>query len=229
MSRLFFLFAFLATPSRAWAPSSLPRNRAATMLWTSSNKETNADNAHDNRRQLLQNIAMVAAGSATMLLLPTPPSNALGQRAVGGAEIECREAGNCLETGQLDGAVGWNWGAKDRCDASDPRCGVNGKIGDLPLGQPVPQPVSKVSYVAEIIIDIGRVESGVLHLGFYDDCPGSVKQMLLFLTTGIATTSKLAFENGMGIKSSPVSLLQGGNIPDIVPGKKKQQQQSNDE
>ena len=43
--------------------------------------------------------------------------------------------------------------------------------------------------------------------------------MLLFLTSGMSTTSSLAFENGMGIQSSPVSLLQGGKIPDIVPGK----------
>ena len=45
------------------------------------------------------------------------------QRAVGGAEIKCREEGNCLEKGELDGAVGWNWGGLERCDASDPLCG----------------------------------------------------------------------------------------------------------
>ena len=141
-------------------------------------------------------------------------------RAIG-AEIDCRAQGNCLETGQLDGAVGWNWGGKDRCDAADPRCGPDGKLGDLPRGKPIPAVTNKITHVAELIIDIGREElGGVLHLGFYgDDCPGSVKQMLLFLSSGIATTSKLAFENGMGIKSSPVSLLQGGKVPDIVPGK----------
>ena len=137
-----------------------------------------------------------------------------------GAEADCRAQGNCLELGQLDGAVGWNWGGKDRCDASDPRCGPDGKLGDLPKGKPVPVVTNKITHVAEIVVDIGREETGVLHLGLYgDDVPGSVRQMLLFLTSGIATTSKLAFENGMGIKSAPVSLQQDGKVPDIVPGK----------
>jgi hypothetical protein len=134
--------------------------------------------------------------------------------------VDCRAQGNCLELGQLDGAVGWNWGAKDRCDASDPRCGPDGKLGDLPEGKPIPVVTNKITHVAELIVDIGREETGVLHIGLYgDDIPGSVRQMLLFLTSGITTTSTLAFENGMGIKSSPVSLLQGGIVPDIVPGK----------
>ncbi len=39
------------------------------------------------------------------------------ERAVGGAEKSCREEGNCLEKFEIDGAVGWSWGGKDRCDA----------------------------------------------------------------------------------------------------------------
>ena len=33
---------------------------------------------------------------------------------LGIAEVECRAAGNCLEKMELDGALGWSWGAKDR-------------------------------------------------------------------------------------------------------------------
>lgn len=39
------------------------------------------------------------------------------ERAVGSSEKSCREEGNCLEKFDLDGAVGWNWGGKERCDA----------------------------------------------------------------------------------------------------------------
>ena len=33
---------------------------------------------------------------------------------LGIAEEECRAAGNWLEKMELDGALGWSWGAKDR-------------------------------------------------------------------------------------------------------------------
>jgi len=186
----------------------------------------NIHSVPQQRRQVLQTIfstsaaAAAAAAISAVVMQPPSPASAVAQRAVGGAEVDCRAKGNCLELGQLDGAVGWNWGAKDRCDAADPRCGIDGKIGELPKGRPVPSAVAKITHVAEIVIDVGREETGVLHLGFYgDECPDSVKEMLLFLTSGISTLSKLTYENGMGIKSSPVSLLQGGKIPDIVPGK----------
>lgn len=39
------------------------------------------------------------------------------ERAVGSSERVCREKGNCLENFELDGAIGWNWGGRDRCDA----------------------------------------------------------------------------------------------------------------
>lgn len=178
----------------------------------------NDDNDNTQRRKVIQTTIATAAAA----FLPSQSAQAAVQRAVGGAEIDCRAEGNCLEIGQWDGAVGWTWGANDRCDPSDPRCGPDGKIGEISAGKPIPSVTNRITHVAEIVVDVGprREETGVLHLGLYgDDCPGSVKQMLLFLTSGIATTSKLAFENGMGVKSDPVSLLQGGKIPDIVPGK----------
>lgn len=191
-----------------------------TLLSASTNNANESDNSRQReRRQVLQTLLSTTALSTTLLRKP-PSAQAAAQRAVGGAEVDCRAAGNCLELGQLDGAVGWNWGAKDRCDAADPRCGVDGRLGELPTAQPVPDVVAKITHVAEIIVDVGREETGVLHIGLYGEaCPSSVKQMLKFLTEGISTTSALAFENGMGIKSSPVSLLQGGKVPDIVPGK----------
>lgn len=197
--------------SQAWV--GCKTRNARLSLGLRANPEPNEPEA--NRRWALQALAT----SGFVLLAPSQ-ANAAAQRAVGGAEIDCRAAGNCLDMGQLDGAVGWTWGGKDRCDPTDPRCGADGKLGELPAGKPIPAVTNRITHVAEIVLDIGREETGVLHLGLYgEDCPGSVKQMLLFLTSGIVGTSKLAFENGMGVKSSPVSLGQGGKIPQIVPSK----------
>lgn len=179
------------------------------------------DTSNNNqRRNLLKQT--LATGSA--LLLPSAAANAATtavQTAVGATKAECREAGTCLEQGQLDGVVGWTWGGKDRCDPTDPKCGPDGKLLDeAPRGQPIPTVTNKITHLAEIVLDIGREETVVLHFGLYgEDCPASVKQMLYFLTSGIATTSKLQFENGMGIRSSPVALPQYGKLMDIVPGK----------
>ena len=205
----------------AVAPATRSSAGAPTVLSASANANdpNNSPDQQQERRRVLQTLLSTTTLAAFTAAVPQS-AQAVAQRAVGGAEVDCRAAGNCMELGQLDGAVGWNWGAKDRCDAADPRCGVDGRLGELPAGKPVPEVIAKITHVAEIIIDIGREETGVLHIGLYGEaCPGSVKQMLKFLTEGLSTTSALAFENGMGIKSSPVSLLQGGKIPDIVPGK----------
>ena len=234
MTRLYVILAIVAASlpgSWGFVAHSQQTTIATTKsLFASANTRDDTDASNipkhqqQHRRQVLQSILSTSAAAfaltTTSIITNPQPAQAVAQRAVGGAEVDCRAAGNCLELGQLDGAVGWNWGAKDRCDAADPRCGVDGRLGDLPAGKPVPSVAAKITHVAEVIIDIGREETGVLHLGFYgEECPGSVKQMLLFLTSGMSTTSSLAFENGMGIQSSPVSLLQGGKIPDIVPGK----------
>ena len=67
------------------------------------------DSAKNSSRRRFVRIASAAAAVGFLL-----PKEAHATRAVGGAEIECREAGNCLEKLELDGALGWNWGAKDR-------------------------------------------------------------------------------------------------------------------
>ena len=61
-------------------------------------------------------------------------------RAVGSGERACREQNNCWEVGELDGALGWNWGGRDRCDPADPLCGADGQRRDAAalVGQPVP-------------------------------------------------------------------------------------------
>ena len=211
----------------AWTgtiPGRVLRPRSSTQLFSSplfddnDSSQLNNCNTLETRRQRFQKGNVV--GSLYSILVPEVAS-AAAQRAVGGAENECRAAGNCWETGQLDGAVGWNWGGKDRCDATDPRCGPDGKLLDeLPAGKPIPKVTNKITHVAQITIDVGREETNFLRIGLYgEDCPGSVKQMLQFLTKGIATTSSLAFENGMGIKSSPITLLEGGIVPNLVPGK----------
>ena len=86
-----------------------------------------------------------------MILTQPLSANAAVSRAIGGAEAECRAAGNCLETGNWDGAVGIAWGGKDRCDASDPKCGPDGKLRDeAPAGDPVPKPTNKITQIVEL-------------------------------------------------------------------------------
>ena len=170
------------------------------------------------RRQFL---SFVVGGCTSSLLLPTSPATAV-TRAIGGAEEACRAAGNCLEIGELDGAVGWTWGAADRCDATDPRCGPDGKLlDDIPTGEPVPVANSKITDAVEISFVIGRTESFSLRLGLYgDDASASVKQFLEFLTDGLTTTSSLTFENGMGIRAVPVAMSRGGVLGQIVPSQR---------
>lgn len=191
--------------------------------------DNNNDDVHrkkeyqSDRRQFL-NFAAIAAVVPTSALLTNPlPSNAAVERAIGGAEEDCRAAGDCLERGELDGALGWTWGGKDRCDATDPRCGPDGKLRDeAPTGEPVPSVTNKITKVVELTFVVGREkEVGVIRLGLYgDDAPASVLQFLQFVTRGLKTMSELAFENGMGVQSVPVSLLRGGILGQIVPNQR---------
>jgi cyclophilin family peptidyl-prolyl cis-trans isomerase len=113
--------------------------------------------------------------------------------------------------------VGWNWGGKDRCDASDPQCGPDGKLRGEIVGKSVPPEISQITCVAVIRIDVGREESGVLRLGFYGkDAPASVEQLASFLSEGLETLASNG--NRLGSTSIPVSLTCGGVIDTIVPG-----------
>jgi len=170
------------------------------------------------RRQFL-------VGAAAVGLLAThPPASLAVERAVGSAEQSCRERGDCLEKGEWDGAVGWQWGGKDRCDATDPRCGPDGVLRDAPVaGDPVPPTEGlKVTHQVELSFNIGKEESGVLRMGLYGEaCPKSVAQLVdFFSSSGLATSSKLMFEQGYGITSTPVSMAKGGMLNGISPGQR---------
>jgi len=172
------------------------------------------------RRRFLKD-ALV--GGAAVFLGPTGiPGAARAEvsRAIGSGEQACRQAGNCLEVGEWDGAIGWNWGGKDRCDATDPRCGPDGRLresGEI-VGKAVPNPSgSAITHVATIQLDVGRDETGLLKIGLYgDDCPGSVAQFLDLLSpTGFTTLTST--ENLMGTQTSPVSLASGGVVDAVTP------------
>jgi cyclophilin family peptidyl-prolyl cis-trans isomerase len=71
-------------------------------------------------------------------------------------------------------------------------------------------------------MDIGerREEAVFIRFGLYgDDCPSSVKQMLQFLTTGLSSMDKETLDNSIGIQTAPVSLIEGGAVPNICSGK----------
>mmetsp|Transcript_12359 Transcript_12359/g.25528 ORF Transcript_12359/g.25528 Transcript_12359/m.25528 type:complete len:359 (+) Transcript_12359:60-1136(+) len=204
---------------------TIGKNMKVVMLLLVSIQELSALSIRDrsakttsSRRRFVEGIASAAA--AGFLL----PEQAHATRAVGGAEIECRAAGNCLEKFELDGALGWNWGAKDRCDASDPNCGPDGKLRDSPLvGDQVPDPMDlSITHVVQISFAIGRSdEDCIVRLGLYgNDVAASVEEFLNIVSpSGLKTTSDLMFENGMGVDVIPVSLTRGGIVGQIVPGK----------
>jgi len=199
---------------------------SSSSAWISSGKKDapklqmdeslDGSSSSSSRRNFL-NVGITATSS--MLLFPDS-SDAV--RAIGGAEEDCRAAGNCLEIGEWDGALGWTWGGKDRCDATDPKCGPDGKLRDsAPSGESVPTISNKITQVVAISFDIGRTETAVIRLGLYgEDAPASVEQFFQFVTRGLRTTSDLVFENGMGVQATPVSLLTGGILGQIVPGQR---------
>lgn len=211
--RHILIVALLFQSSHGWL------NNGNTYLNAQSRQSTtlNMKGVEDSSRR--QFFTTAAAASSVLL---SPSSSQAVVRAIGGAEVDCRAAGNCLEIGEWDGAVGWTWGGKDRCDATDPKCGPDGKLlGSVPSGEAVPANTNKITKIVEIEYEIGRAESGVIRLGLYgDDAPASVDQFLQFVTRGLRTTSELAFESGMGVQSVPVSLTRGGILGQIVPGQR---------
>lgn len=208
-------------------PLSSSNHHSLNVLHAEQNGNSQVNNHNNQRREFLFNTLSVTA-SVLATSFPTP-SNAV-ERAVGGSEKLCREEGNCLEKGELDGAVGWSWGGKDRCDATDPRCGPDGSLKDAPpAGQPVPKLINdegntlKITNIIDIDISIGRTEQGTLSIGLYGDaCPYSVSQITDFLSDniysgGLLTTSKLMLEDGLGVQTTPVSFIRGGNLQTIYP------------
>jgi len=139
--------------------------------------------------------------------------------AVGSAESKCREKGNCLETFELDGAIGWQWGGKERCDASDPMCGADGRLREEALtGQSVPTKDAdlEITHVIELTMTIGtgsNADTGTMKMGLYGTkCPELVKEMTdLCGRTGIVTSQNL-------LLGAPVKLGEGcGSVTYIRP------------
>lgn len=211
------ILSFLTGPCQAWTNQSpRPCSHPSQSRRNAQNDDTINDGIASRRRAVQQ----ILSSSFLLTILPSQLTNAAVVQAVGSGESSCRKAGNCLEVGEWDGAVGWNWGGKDRCDPSDPLCGTDGKLRDEPLrGQPVPTSlVSDITHVAAIQIEIGRGEVGVLRLGLYGkDAPASVQQLLDFLSAQGFSVSNNS-NNGVGTVTAPVSLRRGGVVDSIVPG-----------
>lgn len=217
------LLVITAAPIAAWtthtntAPKQQPQQQRLI------------DNA---RRAFVMTTSTVAAA-----LVPTAVQ-AAAMRAVGSGEQVCREAGNCLEVGEWDGAINWQWGGKDRCDATDPLCGPDGKLRESAIvGKPVPTLVPRsdsnsinngndhdpirFTHVAAIQVEVGRGEIGVLKLGFYgSEAPEAVQQLVDFLSpTGLsgAVASSRQQQSKIGLTQPTVSLQNGGVVTGIVP------------
>jgi len=215
-------FSSVTLPGRT--PYSVRCHPHHTVCMT-SNKQDNDSNSNNNERRDFLKVAIL---SSAALFQVSSDANAV-ERAVGAAELSCREAGNCLEKGDLDGAVGWKWGGKDRCDPTDARCGPDGFLRDAaPSGDPVPDLAAgdgeplKITNIVEINIAIGRTESGVLRIGLYgESSPSSVTQMMDFLgdqeSNGILTSSKLMLDEGYGVITAPVSLNKSGVLNFLSP------------
>lgn len=198
----------------------LLQGNAFTLRFQPSRQDTKLFHENDRRYFLTTFTSFAIVTTKTF----SSPAIAV-ERAIGTAEKKCREEGNCLENFDIDGAVGWNWGGKDRCDATDPRCGVNGQLQSAPpKGQPVPLNIDdsgntlNLSQVFELEVIIGKSEKQRMKIGLYGDaCPSSVAQFLDFLTTGIITTSKLMLQDGLGVMTQPVKLINGGALNIVYP------------
>lgn len=137
---------------------------------------------------------------------------------MGSAELKCREEGNCLEKFELDGAVGWNWGGTERCDASDPLCGPDGRLREEALsGEPIPAKEAdlEITDVVELSLTVGvgsNANPATLKMGLYGKkCPELVKEMTdLCGKTGIITSQNL-------LLGSPVTLSGCGSLTYIRP------------
>eukprot|EP00956_Cyclotella_meneghiniana_P000895 scaffold1038_cov81-Cyclotella_meneghiniana.AAC.3 len=119
------------------------------------------------------------------------------------------------------------------CDPSDVICRQKAydayvdkfqEVKDTPPGQPIPAVTNRITYVGQMIIDIGAQRDndvGYIRFGLYgDDCPASVKQMLYFLTKGIKSMDTETLENRLEIEYMPVSLGDGnGSVQNVCPGR----------
>lgn len=115
--------------------------------------------------------------------------------------------------------MGWSWGAADRCDASDPLCGADGRLREEVLrGKPVPPKADnlEITNVVELALTVGvgsNASSQTLKMGLYGNkCPELVKELTdLCGKTGMITSENL-------LLGAPVKLGDGrGSMTYIRP------------
>ncbi|KAL7439953.1 hypothetical protein ACHAXM_012138 [Skeletonema potamos] len=200
-----FLLASYITHALAFSPYLLCSRRPSTKL----NNDTD-----ETRRSIISQTFL-----STSLLMPSFANAASVpvQRAVGSGEKRCREEGNCLETFELDGAVGWNWGGTERCDASDPNCGPDGRVREEPLaGKPVPDLGGlEVTHIIDLTLNIGSGSNAyteTIKMGLYgNNCPELVKEMIDVCGRGLVTSKNL-------LLGAPVRIGNGfGSLTYIKP------------
>jgi hypothetical protein len=210
--------------------------RKQVKLFTSTVEQMNDEDPGDDfnpRRRSLLSMPVILLATPSLVLIPTQNDQAMAvQQAVGSGEVNCRTNNNCWEVGEWDGAIGWGWGGKDRCDPNDPRCGTDGKLRETAiLGQPIPtvpttmdretgqESKIRFTHVAAIEVEVGRNEVGVLKIGFYgNESPGAVQQLVDFLSESgfVSTVTSSSF---IGMSQPAVSLRQGGIVTNIAPNK----------
>lgn len=132
-------FLMLASVALSAAPNHL--STLAFSFYPTPHQSVSTSLFASDRRSFLSDAAVFA--SPLVISTAANAASVPVQRAVGSGESRCRQEGNCLETFevsyfiqsfcyrltkiriafsfcyQLDGAVGWNWGGTDRCDARD--------------------------------------------------------------------------------------------------------------
>ena len=177
----------------AFCPSRPAGVRSLTRL------SNHAEGRHPERRAFLAGAAFPCLASLAADPGRARAASVPAQRAVGAAESKCRVEGNCLETLELDGAVGWSWGGKERCDAADPLCGPDGRLREeAPSGRPVPSAKDaglRITDVIELTLTIGtgsNADTQTIKLGLYgNDCPELVKEMKDLCGSGLVTSQNL--------------------------------------
>jgi hypothetical protein len=172
--------------------------------------------AGDSRRQVLASFlstistALIATTSTTAAWAQAPASR---PRAVGGAELECRANGNCLETFDLDGAIGWQWGAKDRCDASDPLCGADGRLMEAPpTGAAVPSTSQSVSTTTTTTTTTDGLDTTTTT----NDSDGNVDNSINIITHVASIELMIGKDNGASQQGTLKMGLYGNAFPDDV-------------
>ena len=110
---------------------------------------------------------------------------------------------------------------QQRCYSDDPRCSADGTMRETDERKSIPRVTNQITHVAQITYTVGerQEEVGFIRIGLYGkDCPGSVKQLLLFLSSGLSTMSEEQRRDSIGMQTAPVGLLSGGIVPSIYLG-----------